>query len=172
MTEQNAGMQINLRPMTLADLEAVEFIDRVSFPTPWPKEAFLFELKENRPSVCWVAELKSRDSEPLIVGSVVIWLVVDEAHIGTLAVRPGYRQQGVAQRLLATALVECVRRGATKALLEVRVSNLPAHDLYRKFGFSAVGVRRGYYQNTGEDAVLMTLEPMHKQDLVPLMDYR
>ncbi|MDT8382759.1 MAG: ribosomal protein S18-alanine N-acetyltransferase, partial [Brevefilum sp.] len=171
MSEKTADLQINLRPMTLADLDQVESLDRASFPTPWPKEAFLFELKENRPSVCWVAELKSQGSEPMIVGSVVIWLVVDEAHIGTLAVRPGYRQQGIAQRLLAAALFECVQRGAEKALLEVRASNQPAQELYRKFGFAAVGLRRGYYQDTHEDAVLMTLEPMRKQVLIPLMDY-
>ena len=168
MAENSAGLQINLRPMTWGDLNQVEAIDRAVFSTPWPKEAFSYELKRPHHSVCWVAEVNGSNVAGLIVGTIVIWLVLDEGHIGTLAVRAGYRQQGIAQRLLAAALLECSRRGTERALLEVRVSNQPARELYQKFGFATVGVRHGYYQDTHEDALLMTLTPLDVEKLANL----
>jgi ribosomal-protein-alanine N-acetyltransferase len=156
--------------MTLADLDQVELIDQVSFPTPWPRKAFHYELVENRNALCWVAEWIDTDQTPILVASIVIWLVLDEAHIGTLAVRPGYRQRGIAQRLLAQALLESAHSGATHALLEVRVSNHAAQRLYRKFGFTMVGVRKNYYQDTHEDALLMTLVSLDNQKLAQLAE--
>lgn len=173
MTEGIHGRgQTIFRLMSLADLDQVEAIDQVSFSTPWPKEAFHYELMQNPNSLCWVAERKTPDQAPIIVATIVIWLVLDEAHIGTLAVRPGYRQQGIAQRLLVRALLEAVRSGATHALLEVRISNQAAQNLYKKIGFEVVGVRRGYYKDTHEDAVLMTLKSLDSEKLVDLAEPR
>lgn len=159
-----------LRPMTLADLDQVEQIEQVSFRTPWPENAFHYELIQNRNALCWVAEWVGTDQAPIIVADIVVWLILDEAHIGTLAVRPGYRRQGIAQRLLAKALLESARLGATHALLEVRVSNQAAQDLYRKFGFVQVGTRPGYYQDTHEDALLMTLALLDPERLALLAE--
>ncbi len=160
--------QVSLRPMTLDDVDQVTAIDRASFPTPWPDDAFHYELTRNRSSLCWVAEWAAKENSPEIIASIVIWLVVDEAHIGTLAVNPGYRRYGVAQYLLAKALMACGENGARKALLEVRESNQAAQNLYLKFGFEEVGLRRDYYKDTHEDAVLMTLESLDEGKLADL----
>ena len=163
--------QIDLRPMTLEDLEQVVAIDRDSFPTPWPKDAFLYEIKRQRHAICWVAEINTEsDRKGILVASIVIWLIMDEAHIGTLAVKPGYRRQGIAQELLAASLLEAFQRGAQKAMLEVRENNRGAQNLYRKFGFEPVGLRRDYYKDTHEDAILMTLEKLDPQHLARLAD--
>ena len=92
-----------------------------------------------------------------VVGVIVVWLIVDEAHIATLAVHPELRRQGIAQKLLCVALKEAAEDGMLSALLEVRAGNEAAQDLYRKFGFEVVGRRPRYYQDNFEDALLMTL---------------
>jgi ribosomal-protein-alanine N-acetyltransferase len=91
-----------------------------------------------------------------IVGFSGYWLVVDEAHISTFAVHPGWRRQGIGQALLREVLRQAVLQGATSATLEVRVSNLAAQQLYANHGFVPVGRRRGYYRDNNEDALLMT----------------
>lgn len=168
MSERPDPLQINLRPMTLADLNQVETIDAASFPTPWPRDAFLYELKRNRGSLAWVGEWINPDGEAEVVASIVIWLVLDEAHIATLAVKPGYRQRGIANKLLAKSLIECAKRGAQQATLEVRTSNQAAQKLYQKFGFEVVGMRKNYYKDTHEDAVLMTSAPLDEEKLAAL----
>jgi len=160
--------KVSLRLMTLEDLDQVIAIDRASFPTPWPKDAFRYELVGKRNSICWVAERTEPENLTEIIASIVIWLVLDEAHIRTLAVKPGFRRFGVAQFLLARALLACSQGGAKQALLEVRESNLAAQNLYRKFGFEEVGLRHGYYKDTHEDAVLMTLASFDESKLADL----
>lgn len=168
MSEKPDPSQINLRPMTLADLNQVEAIDAVSFPTPWPRDAFLYELKRNRGSLTWVAEWVHPEGEAEVIASIVIWLVLDETHIATLAVKPGFRQRGIANKLLAESLIECAKRGAQRATLEVRASNQAAQKLYQKFGFEVVGLRKNYYKDTNEDALLMTLAPLDEEKLAAL----
>ena len=163
------GTQVVLRPMILADLPKVEALDRDSFLTPWPQNAFRYELTHNSHSICWVAELSTSGYEPILVGSVVIWLVVDEAHLATLAVSGAYRRHGVARRLLAQTLSVAYESGARQALLEVRASNQAARNLYRQFGFEQVGTRRAYYSDTHEDAVLMTLPELDPDRLSILL---
>lgn len=172
MSDKVENGQIELRPMTLADLDQVAEIDRVSFPTPWPKDAFLYEVKRQRNAICWVAEFIGPGHKRTIVATIVIWLIVDEAHIGTLAVRPGYRRQKMAQKLLAHSLLEAYQQGARRALLEVRESNRSAQNLYHKFGFKAVGLRPDYYKDTHEDAILMTLGKIDPKELARLADAR
>jgi ribosomal-protein-alanine N-acetyltransferase len=170
MTEVPGGSGLILREMTLADLDQVEAIDQVSFPTPWPKQAFHFELTQNQNALCWVAELAEPGHQPVLVAAIVVWLILDEAHVSTLAVHPRYRQRGIAQRLLAKVLLACAHAGAVQAYLEVRANNHAAQSLYRKFGFDAVGIRKGYYQDTGEDAVLMTLASLDRAKLAELVE--
>lgn len=149
--------EITIRPMRVDDLGIVHQIDCLSFSLPWPANAFRYELLENQNSRLWVAEIESADKVGVVVGAIVVWLVVDEAHIATLAVHPDYRRRGIATKLLKTALKECARLGMRSATLEVRAGNLEAQSLYRRFGFEVVGRRRAYYQDNQEDALIMTL---------------
>ena len=105
------------------------------------------------------------DGKTEIVGMIVVWLIIDEAHIATLAVHPDHRGQGIGRRLLFTALNDCVGWGAHSATLEVRQGNLAAQTLYKDFGFEIVGRRPHYYIDNNEDALIMTLEDMDEEYL-------
>ncbi len=170
MPEPQDGMHISYRPMKRSDLDQVVALDRASFPSPWPRDAFLMELLKGRQSVCWIAETETETGTRELMGSIVIWLVLDEAHIGTLAIKPDFRRLGIAQDLLSKALRVSYQRGARQAILEVRASNHPAQNLYRKFGFEVVGVRKNYYQDNQEDALLMTLSSLDPDVLTDLGD--
>lgn len=170
MSQTQPEGDVIVRPMTMEDLEQVVAIDRNSFPTPWSEDAFRYELIKKRNSVCRVAERRAPEEDAEVIASIVVWLVLDEVHIATLAVKPGYRRQRIAQQLLARTLIECAQQGAKQALLEVRKSNQAARSLYRKFDFKAVGLRRGYYQDTHEDAVLMTLASLDPDKLADLVE--
>lgn len=146
--------------MEIRDLEDVVQLDRLSFSLPWPESSFRFELEKNEFSRCWVAEKADSEGNPRMIGMIVIWLIEDEVDIATFAVHPDTRQQKVAQRLLAYALLDACRSGGEKAYLEVRKGNVAARTLYQKFGFVEVGIRKAYYQDNQEDAVLMNLEEM------------
>ncbi|HEY5730268.1 MAG TPA: ribosomal protein S18-alanine N-acetyltransferase [Anaerolineales bacterium] len=141
-----------IRRMTLEDIPAVVELDKLSFSLPWPERSFRFELTDNTASRCWVVELEAK-----IVGVIVAWMLVDEAHIATLAVHPDHRRQGIAGNLLMYALRYMSREGAVTSLLEVRESNAAAREMYLKFGYEEVGRRKRYYKDTHEDAILMTL---------------
>jgi len=153
-------MAVKLRPMTLSDIDAVLRIERNSFPTPWPRDAFLYEILHPGRSICRVAERIPAVGEPRIIGDIVVWLAGRIAHVATLAVHPDFRREGIGGCLLAHALLASIDRGMNEALLEVREKNRKAQALYLKFGFEVVGLRGGYYKDTGEDAVLMMLKPL------------
>jgi len=89
---------------------------------------------------------------------LVLWLIIDEAHVATIATHPDFRRQGIGRKLLFHALMAAKAEGARTALLEVRVSNLAAQEMYRKFGFVEVNRRPHYYSDNGEDAILMTAD--------------
>jgi ribosomal-protein-alanine N-acetyltransferase len=146
---------LRIEPMRVDDLDAVLAIERVSFPHPWSRQAFLYELRENRVARLWVARLPSEDPDPPIVGYLCLWLVADEVHVTNFAVDPAHRQHGLGRHLLGTLLELYRRNGARRAALEVRPSNHSARRLYEAFGFRQVGLRKGYYFDTGEDALLM-----------------
>ena len=148
---------MNIRRMTLDDIPAVIELDQLSFSLPWPERSFRFELTENPASRCWVIELEGK-----IVGMLVAWLLVDEAHIATIATHPDHRRQGIGRKLLAHALRYMSKEGAVTSLLEVRESNTSAREMYRGFGYEDVGRRKGYYKDTGEDAILMTLNSLER----------
>jgi ribosomal-protein-alanine N-acetyltransferase len=149
---------IKIRLMELEDLEEVRQIDRLSFSLPWPESAYRHELLENPASMSWVAEASDLGGESKIVGMVVVWLILDEAHIATLAVHPAYRRKGIGSRLLKQALIEAVDRGARRAMLEVRANNATAQSMYHRFGFVVVYRRPRYYRDNNEDALLMNLD--------------
>ncbi len=142
------------------DLDAVHAIDQLSFSAPWSRRSYENELNDRRLSRSWVAVLGGS-----IIGAIVAWLLVDELHIVTLSVHPQHRRRGVARSLLRTALAEARQRGAVSAALEVRAGNRPAQELYRDFGFKIVGRRPNYYQDNGEDALLMTLGKIREMEV-------
>jgi len=143
---------MNIRRMTLDDLAQVIEIDKVSFSLPWPERSFRFEVTDNPASRAWVVE-----SDGKIVGMVVAWLLVDEAHIATIATHPDFRRQGIASKMLIHTLRSMMNEGALTSVLEVRESNAAAQEMYRKFGFEESGRRPRYYRDNNEDAILMTL---------------
>jgi ribosomal-protein-alanine N-acetyltransferase len=141
--------------MRLEDLDEVERIERASFSTPWPPNAYRSELQTNRLASYLVARIDNR-----IVGYGGMWLMVDEAHITTFAVHPAWRRQGIGERLLLAFLDLARDRHAREATLEVRLSNVAARRLYEKYGFRPVGLRPRYYSDNNEDALIMTTEPL------------
>lgn len=149
-------MNLTIRKMTAADVPAVSRIDRLSFSLPWPEHSFQYEVSENRVSRCFVAETENRQ----IAAMIVSWIIVDEMHIATIATHPDYRRKGVGERLLREAIADGIKAGARMAFLEVRESNEAAQTMYRKLGFASTGRRPRYYRDNGEDAILMTLEPL------------
>jgi ribosomal-protein-alanine N-acetyltransferase len=141
--------------MTVDDLPAVQLIERASFTTPWPPQAYRQELEANRLAAYLVGTI---GDEVVAYGGV--WLMVDEAHITTFAVHPRYRRRRIGERLLLSLMDLSVDRHAREATLEVRLSNLAARRLYEKYGFRPVGIRPRYYSDNQEDALIMTTEPL------------
>jgi ribosomal-protein-alanine N-acetyltransferase len=158
-------MESKVRRMTLEDIPVVHALDVASFNLPWPESAYHFELTRNPDSLPLVIEVRDNEGNLKIIGMLVIWLILDEAHIGTIAIDSAFRRQGLAKRLLAEGLRMSYKRGARTALLEVRKGNLPAQKLYKQFGFTIEGVRPGYYKDNHEDALLLTLRPLITEEI-------
>lgn len=146
---------LRIRPMTVDDLAGVQEIERASFTTPWPANAYRQELEGNRLAQYMVAIMADR-----IVAYGGIWLMVDEAHVTTFAVHPRFRRRRIGEQLLLALLDLALARQAREATLEVRLSNLSARRLYEKYGFRPVGIRPRYYSDNQEDALIMTTEPL------------
>jgi ribosomal-protein-alanine N-acetyltransferase len=157
MTLPSIHSPVLIRPMAVSDIEQVHIIDQLSFSLPWPASAYSYELNENPLSMPWVAEINSPGAVRRVVGMIVVWPIVDEAHIATLAVHPDYRNQGIGQVILAAALREAIIKGCRLATLEVRASNTVAQRLYHRFHFEVVGSRPRYYRDNNEDALIMTV---------------
>jgi [ribosomal protein S18]-alanine N-acetyltransferase len=145
---------LSLDRMRPDDLDEVLAIERASFSMPWSRGAFLYEMQQNRVARCWVA----RDETMRVCGYLCLWEVADEIHVTNVAVRPDSRRQGIARSLLRTVLDDARARAFKLVVLEVRPSNRHAVALYESFGFRVVGRRRGYYYDTGEDALVMEVE--------------
>ena len=140
------------------DLAGVCEVESESFTNPWTREMYLAELDHPGVAFFYVA----RDAERRVVGFCSFWRVLDELHINNLAVLPDCRRQGVASALLARVIEVGADLGSRRATLEVRLSNDAARRLYGGFGFVVAGVRRGYYTNPIEDALVLCREdPMH-----------
>ena len=146
---------LRIEPMRMEDLPAVHAIEAASFDAPWPPEAYQHDLETNRLAQYLVARVGDE-----IAAYGGMWLMVDEGHIITFAVHPLWRRQHIGGRLLLAFLDLAADRGAHEATLEVRLSNLPARRLYERFGFRPVGLRPRYYSDNGEDALIMTTDPL------------
>ncbi len=165
MSHNTEPVAIHIRRMEGGDLPRVIELDRSSFSLPWPERSFRFELENNEVSRCWVAEMISETAAPLVVGMIVVWLIADEVHVATLAVAPEYRRHKIARRLLAHTLIDAYHSGANSSFLEVRSGNQAAIKMYHLFGYKEVGVRRNYYKDNNEDALLMDLVPLDLESL-------
>ena len=141
---------IVIEEMTLDDIDAVQEVERASFPVPWPANAFRHELTQNKNAHYIVAKEGGR-----VVGYAGLWLSLDEAHITTFAVLPEYRRRKIGERMLLSLFERAGKLGAEWLTLEVRASNLPAQRLYEKYGFRPAGIRRRYYSDNNEDAIIM-----------------
>jgi ribosomal-protein-alanine N-acetyltransferase len=148
--------------MTLEDIPAVHAVDLLCYALVWPESSYQFDLSHNPNSRLYVAYAPAADGSERIIGVIGMWLVVDEAHIGTVAVHPDWRRKGVARKMMAHALREAAAQGMVVSHLEVRRGNIPAQGLYKSFGFEEVGERKHYYADNGEDALLLTLKDIHK----------
>jgi ribosomal-protein-alanine N-acetyltransferase len=152
--------KITFRHMRKDDLDSVMVIDRLSFSLPWPKNAYLNDLNNNEKALLKVAEASTNRNDARVVGMIDLWLILDEAHLATLAVHPDYRGLGIATRLIDLVLLEAHELGAIKVMLEVRSSNYAAQALYKQFGFKVVHRRPRYYVDNREDALLMNLDDL------------
>ena len=145
---------IKIRKMETKDLSQVMEIEAEAYGEHhWSRESFCNEL-ENNLSVYYSAV----DENDNLLGYLGAWLIFEEAHVTTVAVKNEYKKQGIANRLMLTLVDECYKNMVKYITLEVRVSNTPALSLYTRWGFSDVGVRKGYYQDNNEDALIMFTE--------------
>ena len=140
-----------IRPGAVVDLRAVARIEQESFGDPWSQAALLTELQPSPLHLSLVAERQGQ-----VAGYLMAWLVADELHVLNIAVARRERRHGVGLALMRRALAAAVGAGQRVVTLEVRVSNLGAQAFYRRLGFQPEGVRRGYYPDTGEDALIFT----------------
>lgn len=143
------------RLMRAEDIRQVNYIDREAFPTMLPPADFVRELYS--PLAHYIVATKEGDSDEL-AGFAGFWLMANEAHIVNLAVRECYQRQGVGELLLLSLIDLAANMRASLITLEVRASNEVAQKLYSKYGFSTRGIRRGYYSDNREDAVIMTVD--------------
>jgi [ribosomal protein S18]-alanine N-acetyltransferase len=156
---------VRVGPMGAEDIPAVLEIERGSFNTPWPPEAFTQELSHNRMARYLVARQGGA-----VVGYAGVWLMVDAAHITTFAVHPDWRRQGVGRRLMYALLLVATEMRAARMTLEVRVSNLAAQALYRGHGFEIAGRRERYYTDDGEDAYIMSTPVLASPAMRPALE--
>lgn len=144
------GEEIIYRLMQVEDIDKILVVEHASFPTPWTREAFYHELVQNHLAYYIVAEMENR-----VVGYCGVWIIVDEAHITNVAVHPQARGQRIGEMLMRQMISLSMAYGAKRMTLEVRISNYIAQSLYKKLGFEETGIRKGYYADNHEDAVIM-----------------
>ncbi|MBE7044290.1 MAG: ribosomal-protein-alanine N-acetyltransferase [Ruminococcaceae bacterium] len=143
---------IEIVPITAEDAKALSELDRLCFGTPWSEKSFSDEAK-NEIAVYYLAKDAGKT-----VGYCGYWQVADEGDITNIAVHPDYRRQGIAKKLLET-VIKCAKKQALVLMtLEVRKSNQAAISLYEKYGFRQIGMRKNYYTNPREDALIMTMD--------------
>ncbi|MBN8210877.1 ribosomal protein S18-alanine N-acetyltransferase [Bacillus sp. NTK071] len=141
---------VSFRSMTVEDIEAVMHIEQATFPTPWSRTAFYNEVVINHFATYLLLEVGED-----IAGYCGVWVIIDEAHITNIALHPDFRGMKLGEALLKRAIDFAKSRGALKMTLEVRVSNTIAQNLYRKYGFEEGSIRKNYYTDNQEDALVM-----------------
>ncbi len=145
-----AELEVHLLPMRRRHLRSVVRIEAQVYPRPWSHSLFVSELAL-RSSRTYVVAKVGRD----VVGYAGLMMSLTDGHVTTIAVDPAWHRKGIGTRLLLALARAGIDRGALALTLEVRLSNRGAQEMYKRFGFTAVGVRKGYYADTGEDALVM-----------------
>lgn len=143
-------MDLIVRQAEERDIKPMAEMDILCFSAPWSEESFEKEIMENRMAFYIVAEIDGG-----MVGYAGLWCIVDEGHITNVAVHPDFRRKGIGEAMLSVMLDHTVKNGILSHTLEVRASNAPAISLYSKFGFEPAGIRKNYYEDNGEDAIIM-----------------
>lgn len=143
-------MDYQLVEMNMDHLLGVLQIEQVSFPTPWSQQAFTYEITNNN-FAHYVAALYQGQ----VVGYAGMWMVLDEAHITNVAVHPEHRGKKLGEALMCEMMGRALLQGGVRMTLEVRPSNTVARELYQKLGFKEKGLRKRYYTDTNEDAIIM-----------------
>lgn len=155
--------RLQIRRMTLQDVDSVMAVERRSFTAPWSRQAFMTELIDNQFARYIVAMYDGR-----LIGYAGVWLIIDEGHVTNVAVDPDYRGLHLGEALMEALISICVANHAKRMTLEVRVSNETAKRLYEKLGFESVGIRKGYYTDNNEDALIMWADLPHAEPAEPL----
>jgi len=183
-----------VEPMQVRDIDACMLIEREAFAAPWSASAYRHELEQNEIAHYYVVRRQhapvpmptSKASSPRLLKALLakrattettapplppvlayggFWIVVDEAHISTIATAHEWRGKGLGELLLASLMEHARQLGAEQITLEVRVGNLVAQNLYRKYGWQVEGRRKRYYADNGVDALILTKPPMYEEGL-------
>jgi ribosomal-protein-alanine N-acetyltransferase len=158
-------LEVHLVPTRRRHLRSVLRIEARVYPAPWSMSLFLSELAL-RSTRAYYSAFVGRQ----LVGYAGLMMTLDDGHVTTIAVDPAWQRHQIGTRLLLALVREARRRGATSLTLEVRLANKAAQNLYRHFGFRPVGVRKGYYAETKEDALVMWAEDVATDDYARLLD--
>ncbi|RYG71142.1 ribosomal-protein-alanine N-acetyltransferase [Lentibacillus lipolyticus] len=142
--------ELMIRKVDNTDIDGIMEVERLSFSVPWPKDILVQELAENQHAHYFGMFVDGK-----MIGYAGMWHVIDDAQITTIAVIPDCRGQKLGEKLFYYVMAEAVRMGAKRLSLEVRVSNIAAQQMYRKFGLVPGGVRKNYYTDNQEDAIVM-----------------
>ena len=142
-----------IRKAEAADVSAIEEVEKACFSVPWSYESLYHDIAENKLAFYIVAEIEGK-----ICGYVGIWKILDEGHITNVAVSPEYRRMHIASAMLSVLFEVTGKQGIERCTLEVRAGNRPAISLYKGFDFAEAGIRKGYYEDNGEDALIMWKE--------------
>ncbi len=152
-------MAVTFEKMGLEHLDQVLEIENVSFPAPWSKTSFLGEILQNDFALYLVALY-----DDVVIGYGGMWLILDQAHITNVAVRPDFRGRNIGKALMLEIIQQAILKGAKSMTLEVRPSNIIARGLYQGLGFIDRGRRKGYYEDNNEDAIIMWKDNLQKGD--------
>ena len=156
---ETPALTVHIVPMRRRHLRSVLRIEAETHPRPWSLSLFMSEMALRTSRAYYVARV-----EGFVIGYAGLMMSADEGHITTIAVDPNWQRRKIGTRLLLVAAREAIRRGARALTLEVRMSNRAAQELYRAFGFRPAGVRKNYYAETNEDALVMWAEDVDSTD--------
>ena len=158
-------LEVRIVPMRRRHLRSVLRIESRAYPVPWSMSLFLSELALRSTRAYYVAFVGRQ-----LVGYAGLMMSLDDGHVTTIAVDPAWHRHKIGSRLLLALAREALRRGATSLTLEVRLGNKAAQTLYRRFGFRPVGVRKNYYAETKEDALVMWAEDVAGDEYARLLN--
>lgn len=139
-----------IRKMEITDINAVIDVEKASFKTPWPEEIFYQELNDNKHAHYFVSLVDKQ-----VIGYAGLWIILHDAQVTNIAIRPEFRRKNLGEKLFHYICHYAMKKGVQRLSLEVRASNIVAQRMYRKFGLVPGGIRKGYYTDNEEDAIIM-----------------